>query len=270
MIEMLVGLTIGLTMLTALVVFFMNTQKNMILGQDHARTTSQAQLVLARMTKEIKGSASEPPSLFALSPNWASLPALPYTAVELQPHPPTAGVVISPGVPAARKFLSQATPSDIYHKWYPNSSNESNSLVFYLIQPPGPGNTATVERVTYRLDNTDPNNIKLVREVQRPVVGGSNSFQTSPDPLRTVLAERVQLLQFTYPEFSRAMDSQGAALDTSLTTIQTNQGNAALVEFLNLQYRQVIGIRLVLGGSPLTAGQFRKGIELTTEVRLRN
>ncbi|MGE3727183.1 MAG: PilW family protein [Candidatus Sericytochromatia bacterium] len=269
-IEMLIGLTIGLTMLTALVVFFMNTQKNMMLGQEHARTTSQAQLVLARMTKEIKGSASEAPSLFALSPNWASLPALPYTAVELQPHPPTAGVVVSPGVPAARKFLSQATPSDIYHKWYPNSSNESNSLVFYLVPPPGPGNTAVVERVTYRLDNTNPNNIKLLREVQRPVVGGSNSFQATPTPQRTVLAERVQLLQFTYPDFSRAMDSQGASLDTQLTDIQTNQGNAALVEYLNQQYRQVIGIRLILGGSPLNAGQFRKGIELTTEVRLRN
>jgi prepilin-type N-terminal cleavage/methylation domain-containing protein len=268
--EMLVTLTIGLTLLSALVAFFMNTSKNMRVGQEQAQSTSQAQLVLARMTKEIKGSANEAPALFAVTPNWDLLPALPYSSFELQPYPVTAGAVIAPAAPAARKFSSQVVPSDIYHKWYPNSLNESNSLVFYMIPAPGPTNTAQVERITYRLDTTDAANTKLLREVQRPIVSGSFSFQASPVPVRTVLAERVQLLQFTYPEFDRAMQAQGAALDTQLTDIQTNQGNSALVEFLNNQYRQVIGIRLVLGSSPVAGSQGRKGIELTTEVRLRN
>lgn len=270
MIEVLLALTIGLTLLSALVTFLINTSQNIRLGEEHARNTARAQQVLARMTKEIKGSASEAPSLFALSPNWTVLPALPYLALELTPYPVTAGSVISPAVPAARKFLSQATPVDIYHKWYPKSQTESNSLVFYSIPAPGPGHTAQVERITYRLDTTLAGNFKLVREVQRPVISSSTSFSASPTPQRTVLAERVQLLQFTYPDFERAMQAQGATLDSQLTDIQTNQGNAALVAYLNTQFRQTIGIRLILGGAPLNATQYRKGIELTTEVRLRN
>lgn len=269
-IETLIALTIGLTMLSALVGFFLKTSENIRLGEEQARNTARAQQVLARMVKEIKGSASEAPALFALSPNWHLLPALPYNALELTPYPATAGNVISPAVPAARKFLSQASPVDIYHKWYPKSQTESNSLVFYNIPPPGPGNTAQVERITYRLDTTLPGNVKLVREVQRPIYSTSTSFSSNPTPLRTVLAERVQLLQFTYPDFERAMQAQGSALDNQLNQIQSNQGYAALVEYLNTRFRQTIGIRLILGGAPLHATQYRKGIELTTEVRLRN
>ncbi|PIQ28203.1 hypothetical protein COW36_04805 [bacterium (Candidatus Blackallbacteria) CG17_big_fil_post_rev_8_21_14_2_50_48_46] len=270
LIEALVALTIGLTLLSILIGFLLNTSKNIQLGQEQARSTSVAQLALSRITKEIKGSSIEAPSLFALTPNWPQLPALPYTAVEVYPYPTTAGTLTDPTVPAARKFFSQATPSDIYHKWYPNSADESNSLVYYAVPAPGVGNTATVERISYRLDTANPANYKLVREVQRPIIASSFNFQSSPAPIRSVLAERVQLLQFTYPEFERAMQAQGAALDTLLTNIQTNQGNAALISYINSRYRQVIGIRLIIGGSPLNATSFRKGIELTTEVRLRS
>ena len=263
------ALTVGIVILSGLVGFLFKTSKNINLGQDQARNTSTAQQVLLRLSNDIRGAATQAPSLFALSPNWSTLPALPYTAVELSPYPDTSGSVAVPAVPAARRFASQAGATALTLKWYPNSASESNSLVFYRIPPPGPGNTATVERVTWRLDTSQAQNFKLVREVQSGIVSTSLSFQSNPTPQRTVLAERVQLLQFTYPDFERAIQAGGSTLDTSLTAIQTNQGYPALAQYLNSNFRQTLGIRLILGGAPRSSTQFRKGIELTTEVRLR-
>jgi Tfp pilus assembly protein PilW len=269
LIEVLLALTVGLVVLSGLVAFLLSTSKNMNLGQEQARNTSTAQQVLLRLSNDIKGAATQAPPLFALTPNWGVLPALPYTAVELTPYPDTAGSVVSPAVPAARRFTSQAGATALALKWYPNSTTESNSLVFYRVPPPGPGQTARVERVTWRLDTAQAQNFKLIREVQTPIVSGSLSFQSNPTPQRTVLAERVQLLQFTYPDFERAIQAGGTTLDTSLTAIQTAQGYPALARYLNTHFRQTIGIRLVLGGAARSATQTRKGIELTTEVRLR-
>ena len=116
-------------------------------------------------------------------------------------------------------------------------------------------------RVTYRLENQN-----LLRETQTPILASSNSFQSSPAPRRTILAKDVMSIQFTYPNFEQAMN---ASLDTQLTTIQTNDGNAALNRFINANFRKEIGIRIVMGGAT-RGGTTRAGVELSTEVRLRS
>ena len=232
------------------------------MGQDSAENTAVAQQLLSRITREIKSASVLRPRLLATTPAWDTLPALPYTAKELYPYPSTAGVVIDPAYPAARWFGSQSA-SDIYHKWYPNpDGGGSNSLVFYKAVPPGPGGTSTIERVSYRLDSKN----QLIKEVQRPLLSTSTSFQSSPTPERTVLAKEVQSIAFTYPVFERQMN---AALDTQLTAMQTAQGAAATQSFISDNYRKIIGIRVVMQG-PRIGNKNKPGIELETEVRLRS
>lgn len=262
-IELLVALVIGLTILSAASAFLFQTSRTVQMGEQDTKNTSRAQQVLSRMSREIKGVSVAAPPLYNVSLNWANLPALPYSALELTPYLNTAGTVDLPTVPAARKYASQATPADIYHKWYPNpTANESNSLVFYRAPAPGPGGVSTIERVTYRLlANGD-----LLREVQRPIVATSTSFQATPAPRRSILAKDVISIQFTYPNFEQAMN---ASLDSQLTTIQTNDGNPAVNRFMNANFRKAIGIRIVMSGAVRGATP-RPGIELSTEVRLRS
>ena len=243
LVESLVAVVIGLGVLGAAAGFFIQTSRSIKMGQDSAENTAVAQQL-------------------ATTPAWDTLPALPYTAKELYPYPSTAGVVIDPAYPAARWFGSQSA-SDIYHKWYPNpDGGGSNSLVFYKAVPPGPGGTSTIERVSYRLDSKN----QLIKEVQRPLLSTSTSFQSSPTPERTVLAKEVQSIAFTYPVFERQMN---AALDTQLTAMQTAQGAAATQSFISDNYRKIIGIRVVMQG-PRIGNKNKPGIELETEVRLRS
>ncbi len=260
-VEALIALVIGLGVLSAGIGFFVKTTRTIQIGQENAENTAVAQQVLARMTREIKAAAVSQPRLFNATPVWSNLPALPYTAKELTPYPNTAGVVIDPAAPAARKFSAQSA-SGIENKWYPNpEAGGSNSLVFYKALPPAPGGTTQIERVTYRLDGTE-----LIKEVQRPLSASSNNFQNSPAPLRNVMAKEVSEIQFTYPIFMQQMN---AALDTQLTDIQTNQSPAEAQRFMNENYRKVIGIRIVMQGARI-GNDIKPGIELTTEVRLRS
>lgn len=262
-IELLIALVIGLTILSAASAFLFRTSSTIKMGEQDTQNTSRAQQVLSRMSREIKAVSVAAPPLYLVSTPWASLPALPYSALELLPYANTAGSIDLPTVPAARKFASQVTPADIYRKWYPNpTGNESNSLVFYRAPAPGPGGTSTIERVTYRLLATGD----LLREVQRGILTSSNSFQTTPAPQRTVLAKGVLSIQFRYPNFEQAMN---ASLDNQLTTIQTNDGNAALNRFINDNFRKAIAIRIVMSGA-VRGGTPRPGVELSTEVRLRS
>ncbi len=262
-IELLIALVIGLTILSAASAFLFRTSRTIQMGEQDTKNTSRAQQVLSRMTREIKSISVAAPPLYNVSLPWANLPALPYSALELTPYANTAGSIDLPTVPAARKFSTQATPGDIYHKWYPNpTANESNSLVFYRAPAPGPGGTSIIERVTYRLlANGD-----LLREVQRPMIATSVNFQNTPVPQRSVLAKEVLSIQFRYPSFEQAMN---ASLDTQLTTIQTNDGNAALNRFINDNFRKGIAIRIVMSGA-VRGGTPRPGVELSTEVRLRS
>lgn len=262
--ELMVALLIGSILLTAAMLFMNSTSKTIKLGHENSVNTSVAQQALSRMVKELKGVNVDAPPLYAVSPTWDTLPALPYSSLEIYPYPNTSGSVAVPAAPAARKFASQASPSDIYHKWYPNPADgkEDNSLVFYRAPAPGPGGTSQVVRISYRLDAKG----RLLREVQKPLSSGSLSFQSSPTPEITVIADAVDTLQFTYPEFERQMS---ASLDNDLTTLQTNEGYQALQVSLNENFRKIIRIRLVMKGARSGNGNF-PGVELTTEVRLRS
>lgn len=262
LVETLVAVVIGIGILGAAMGFFMQTSRSIKMGQESAENTSVAQQLLLRITREIKAASVLRPRLFATTPVWDTLPALPYTAKELYPYPSTAGLVIDPAYPAARWFATQ-TASDIYHKWYPNpDAGGSNSLVYYKAVAPAPGGASTIERVTYRVDSKN----QLLKEVQRPLLTASTSFQSSPTPVRTVLAKEVEMIAFTYPVFERQMN---AALDTQLTAMQTLQGAAATQSFISENYRKIIGIRVVMQG-PRIGNKTKPGIELTTEVRLRS
>lgn len=260
-IELLVALVIGVAVLGAGIGFMINSSKSIKLGEDNARNTSVAQQVLSKLVKELKGVNTESPPLYGVNPSWASLFALPYDAIETTPtYMDTSGSAVLPTVPAARKFASQVGATDMAHKWYPNpTGDESNSLVFYKAPPPGPGGTSFVQRITYRLQAGSG---KLVREVQSPLTGASSTFYANPVPQTSVLANEVQLIQFSYPIFEQQMNT---ALNTQLTAMPAAERQA----FINTNFRKVIGIRLVLGGAKIQS-KMLKGIELKTEVRLRS
>ena len=224
------------------------------------------------MVKELKEAHTAAPPLFAISPNWTLLPALPYTAFEITPYPMTSGNVLEPAVPALRKFNAQIGDNNKEYKWFPNPDKvpeESNSLVFYSAPAPAAGMVSNLQRISYYLDTSEPNNFKLIREMQSPLSNSSTNFHSSPNPLRTVIVETVETIQYTYPLFTRQMEIQGDALHDQLNTMQINEGNNVLQSFLSQNFRKVIGLKIILAGARIGQDNF-KGIELETEVRLRN
>lgn len=257
-IEILIALLIGVVVLGAGIAFMLRSSKTIRMGTEQEKATSQAQLVLATLVKEIKGVNIDAPPLFSINPAWSALPALPYAGFELPVYPDTSSTVVMPAVPAARKFFSQTGAVDIYHKWYPNpTGNESNSLVYYKALPPAPGGVSNVQRITYRLVGN-----RLQREVQNPLTSTSLQFHANPVPQSRVLSNNVLVLQFRYPSFEQAMN---ATLDTQLTSLVEPDRT----KYLNENFRKVISIRIVMGG--LTLGsQNTPSVELNTEVRLRS
>ncbi|PKL77694.1 MAG: hypothetical protein CVV27_04815 [Candidatus Melainabacteria bacterium HGW-Melainabacteria-1] len=189
--------------------------------------------------------------------------------------------MVAPAVPAARRFLSQSGQTDMWRKWFPRpNGDESNSLVFYKAPAPGAGGTSQIERITYRLQqDTDAagyRRSRLLREVQRPLTAASTNFGSNPAPIVTVLADEVQVLQFSYPIFEQQMT---AALHTQWNLIEADPDPTKAIELLrtiNSNYRKVIGIRIVMGGARLgpeikgSTPPLSAGVELRTEVRLRS
>jgi len=263
LIETLLALVLGSLILAAAVAFLNDSSRTIRIGQENTKNTTRAQQALNAMVKELKSVNIAEPLLYPITPAWSDLPALPYTAFELSPYPTTAGQVVVPATPALRKFSSQVGETALDLKWYPKTADlkEDNSLVFYKAPAPGPGETSTMERITYRLDGE-----RLVREVQRPLTSSSTSFQSSPAPEVRLLADEVETIQFTYPEFERRLD---AALDTQLTGLLNDEGADAMTRFINENYRKIIGIRLVMKGARHGTKEF-PGVTLTTEVRLRS
>lgn len=258
MVELLVAVVIGVVVLGAGVSFMLNAGKTMRMGTDQDKATSQAQLVLTNLVKEIKSAHIDVPPLYGVSPAWATLPTLPYAAYELSSYPDTSATVVMPAVPAIRKFFSQTGAVDIQHKWYPNPTGpENNSLVYYKAPAPAPGGSSNVNRITYRLVGN-----RLLREVQSPLTAASLQFHSNPLPVTRLLSDNVKVIQFTYPSFEQAMT---VALDTQLTALT----EPARTRYINDNFRKVIGIRIVMGGLRL-GGQDTPSVELKTEVRLRS
>lgn len=281
LIEVLIAMTLGLILVGAVVSFLLNSSQNIRQGQQQAESVSRGQQMLNRIVEEIKEAAIVKPPLFSLSVNWDILPMLPYGAFELYPYADTSGGTPTPVVPAARKFVSQVGENlDPLLKWYPNPQKnmaESNSLVLYKTPSPGVGNLGVVERITLHLDRTDPDNGKLLREVQSPITGGgATKFQVSPVPEVRTMADGVEQIQFTYPEFEDAMhpDKSGpidpSGIHDRLNQMVTAQGEKTTQGYINQNWRKTIGIRLVMQGAVMPGGRRATGIELKTEVRLRS
>jgi prepilin-type N-terminal cleavage/methylation domain-containing protein len=275
LIEVLIAMTLGLILVGALVSFLLNSSQNIRQGQQQAESVSRGQQMLNRIVEDIKESAVGTPPLFPLAVNWAQLPILPYMAFELYPYADTSGATATPTTPAARKFATQVGENtNPVLKWYPNAVGnpaQSNSLVFYKTPSPGVGSVGLVERITLRLDRTDPNNGKLLREVQTPINGsGATKFQTTPVPEVRTMADGVEQIQFTYPEFERAMVANPSGLHDQLNQMVIAQGERVTQGYINQNWRKTIGIRLVMQGAVMPGGRRATGIELKTEVRLRS
>lgn len=271
LVEVMVAMVMGLMVLGATVAFLINTTKQVNQGKAQAEQASRAQQAMARMVTELKRVNTEGPVLFATGEVWTNLPALPsYSAVADCPvYSSLNGTVDLPTVPAACRFPAQSSINDKFHKWYPNPAqdpDESNSLTFYRTEAAGPGMTAPVQRIDYRLDKSDSQNYKLVRDVQT----GVTAANPNPTAKRRVLTDHVKLVQFTYPYFEREMQNN-ANLESQLLAVQTDQGQNGLNRYINQNFRGVVKIRLVLTGAQIgTSTKKALAIDLTTEVRVRN
>lgn len=272
LVEVMVAMVMGLMVLGATVAFLINTTKQVNQGKAQAEQASRAQQAMSRMVTELKRVNTEGPVLFATGEVWTALPALPsYSEVSDCPVVYSAlyGAVDLPTVPAACQFPAQSGINDKFHKWYPNPDlgpDESNSLTFYRTEAAGPGMTAPVQRIDYRLDKSDSQNFKLVRDVQT----GVTAANPNPTAKRRILTDHVKLVQFTYPYFEREMQNN-TSLETQLLAVKAAQGQNGLNRYINQNFRGVVKIRLVLTGAQIgTSTKKALAIDLTTEVRVRN
>jgi prepilin-type N-terminal cleavage/methylation domain-containing protein len=281
LIELLITLTLGVIVLTALMSFFFRTSKVIDKDQNRVKDLNQLQFVLNKIVEEVKSANTLlPDNGTALTQSsWNQLPHLPYgrTFTSIIVDPDNSLPRISPYYPLAYNFPSQAGQSGTEHGWYPkpSSEDESNQLVFYKIEKDG-----SVTRILYYLeiDQKDYNSAKtylLKKRIQKNITSTSTNYFVNDSSVseNTILAG-VKSLQFTYPLIENFLDSSSPEYNASLKS-QLLSLNGTLSEKIHKQnellnkYRNIIGIKIKIAGEQI-GNKRATALELSTEVNVRN
>lgn len=280
-IELLITLTLGIIVLTALMSFFFRTSKAIDRDQNRVKDLNQLQFVLNKIVEDIKESNTLlPDNGTALTQSsWNQLPHLPYgrTFTNLIIDPDNSVSRISPYYPLVYNFPLQAGQSGTEQGWYPKFSDddESNQLVFYKVEPNG-----TVTRILYylELDSKDYNSAKtylLKKRIQKGIISTStNYFDNTTSYSENKILSGVKSLQFTYPVIERILDSSSPEYNSALRT-ELLGVTGTLSEKIHKQndllnkYRNIIGIRIKIAGEQI-GNKRATALELSTEVNIRN
>lgn len=292
-VELLVGLSIGIIVLTGLMSFFFRTSKMISSEQNSVKTLSQLQFIMNRMIQNIKEANTELPGTGTTltSSVWSQLPHLPYcrTFTQIITEPDNSKPRISPYYPVAYNFpFFQSGKTGTSDGWYPktDTSNpetarekpESNSLAFYKID-----NLGRVTRVLYytETDPKDYNSAKslLLRKREQFNIESSsyanNFFDNRINTNDSIILSGVKSVQFTYPNLSKRLETDSPFLDNDLKNAinAITDGNISEKAYeqskLMNPYRNTIGIKIITAG-PQIGNHRATALELSTEVNIRN
>lgn len=292
LIEVLIGGTIGIMVLSALLMFFLGSSKIIQNQQGLVKDASDLQFVMNKISEDIKDANTEAPTANSslTSGDWLNLPSLcyirpfntslnnPICQPALATYPKEA-----PTYPVAYQFQWQSGLVSDPNGWYPkiNSANaeDSNQLGFYKVI------NGRVTRILY-FTEPDPafpvseNVFRLRRKQQMDIIASSDKYvdATLQTTENTVIAG-IKFAQFTYPPLIKKLDSTSIEYDLSLFNVlngligsETDVSKRAYMqsEIMN-KYRNIIGIKISVAG-PLSKKTNTRvnAFGLYTEVNIRN
>lgn len=298
LIELMIGLSLSVLVLTGLVSFFFRTSKMVDNEQKSVKDLSQLQFVLNKVAQDIKEVNTVPPEssgTITLS-DWQNLPYMARgrifdktgTQEIIQPPVSTYPKEI-PTYPFAYLFLNQAgttgTPDSVYPKGDTSlNCTESNELTFYKIV------NDQVTRVLYYTEE-DPaypsfsipatchplRVLRLRRKQQFGILPTSINFiDNTLSTKDEIIMSNLKYIQFTYPNINKKLDDSSApeydatlASDISSVTGSNVTEKACKQGMLVMQDRNLIQIKIGTAG-PQIGDERVTALELSTEVNVRN
>jgi type II secretory pathway pseudopilin PulG len=301
--ELMVGLSIGIVVLTGLMSFYFRSAKIIGEQQTIVKDLNQLQFVMNKIVQDIKECNTVPPEMSSVTK--AEFDALPYMGYgRINPYNEVTNQTASlvsynlattepkeyPIYPVAYNFSDyQLLKSTTSEGWYPRQNpltetndllRESNQLVFYKVQ------NNQILRVIYYLD-LDPsinptvsNDLKiynLKRRTQYPPISQGLILKDNDTSSKEVtIISNVKFIQFTYPILAKKLADTAAdpdfdpkQYDPVLRALLNNEGNGAKQSILMNPYRNTIKIRIATAG-PQIGDKRIKAFELSTEVTVRN
>lgn len=307
--ELIVGLSIGIVVLTGLMSFYFRTSKTISQQQSTVKDLNQLQFIMNKIVDDIKEANTVPKEESSIVSAWGSIPYMGYG--HTYPYNPTLNPPKTlldsynltttepkeyPVYPVAYNFpIYQSGFSGTYQGWYPRQNpnteiddlpRECNSLVFYKIV-----NNQILRIIYYtdpinRLPEVPANHLttyNLKRRVQYPPVSTSLVLKDetpasldSTTSKETVVISNLKFVQFTYPLLAKKVsndpndpDYSSTEYDSELRTKLNSESNQAKQSVLMNPYRNIIKIRIAIAG-PQIGDKKITSFELSTEVTVRN
>jgi prepilin-type N-terminal cleavage/methylation domain-containing protein len=290
LLELLIGLSIGIIVLTGLMSFFFRTSKMIQQEQNSVKNLSQLQFVMNKIVQDIKEANTELPGAGTTMTvnDWKQLPHLPYgrTYTSIITEPNDSLERIAPAYPVAYNFPNfQAGKTGTPDGWYPKidistPSNEleaqhkpeSNQLAFYKVV------NNKITRVIYYSqinmnDTINPKSLVLKRRQQfantaNPFLLSNNFEDTNLQFKEETILSNVKAIQFTYPNLSKRLEA-GPAFDNSLKSTLSGTTDSYIQSKIMNPYRDTIKIKIITAGIQIS--NYRStALELETEVNIRN
>lgn len=290
--EVLIGGTIGIVILTSLLMFFLGSSKMIENQQGLVKSAADLQFVMNKISDDIKDSNTEAPTANSslTSDDWFNLPSLCYIRpFNTAPNNPicqpalSSYVKESPTYPAAYPFQWQSGLMTSKDGWYPKinvaTPEDSNQLGFYKVV------NGRVTRVLYYTE-PDPafpvsqNVLRLRRKQQMDIISTSDKYiDSSLQTTESTVIAGLKFAQFTYPPLIKKLDPTSSEYDSTLYTrlneLIASEPDAAKRAYMQSnimnEYRNIIGIKISTVG-PLSKRTNTRvtAFGLYTEVNVRN
>lgn len=307
--ELLVGLSIGIVVLTGLMSFYFRSTKMISQQQTIAKNLTQLQFVMNKIVQDIREANTEAPGTGSTitGTSWSALPYMGYGRTypnvtnELDLYQPSLAYPKEfPTYPVAYNFpVYQSGKTGTNEGWYPRQDpstekndlyRECNQLVFYKVKKNPSTSASYIERIIYYADPdpkfpNDPKLYVLKKRTQTPTSSIGKKLKEGTDFEEVILSD-VKFVQFTYPILTKKLALEPPTYDpdydvnlidlplkTQLNNINTMEPDAAKRPFsqsvLLNPYRNIIQIRIATAG-PQIGNKRATAFELSTEVTVRN
>ncbi len=254
---MLVGLSIGIVVLTGLMSFYFKSTRMIADQQGLVKNLNQLQFIMNKIVEDVKSANTQIPEsgTTVTSSDWDSLPyfGYGYPVVDNSGNPVVDISIYQPMLPypkekpiypVAYNFPSQinspTTKTGTSKGWYPipnpdgedDTKRESNELVFYKVI------NNEIVRVRYYLEvspdyNIDPKVYRLRKRTQfQPISQGLIYKDTNSRTLDTIILSDVKLIHFTYPRITEKLIFTTSPLFISSDTSQYDKYDKSLYDDL--------------------------------------
>lgn len=299
--ELMVGLSIGIVVLTGLMSFYFRSSK--IIGEQQSviKDLNQLQFVINKIVQDIKESNTQAPGTGSSSVTPSMWGALPYMGHGRTFNPDLSSYQPSlvypkefPTYPVAYNFpVYQSGKTGTSEGWYPRQdpnteindlTRECNQLVFYKVKD------NKIIRIMYYTDplTTYPLNplqlYKLKRRVQmQPISTGVILKDNDSTSQESTILSDVKFIQFSYPLLTQKLSTPSDPeynsnlydlnLRTKLIDLISTEPDAQKIPYLQSilmnEFRNNIKIRVAIAG-PQIGNKRTTAFELSTEVMVRN